>query len=329
MWHMAWSDKETREQMSSNEPKWRLTERVISILEKSISPDSVVEHDVDLPDLTKSSKTRQCDIVIRTGTPPRETITIVEVQDRNSKFDINTFDGICVKMQKVGAQHLICVSRQGFPLSIRKEALKKGPTVRLVTLGELETDEWPVGIVGNCVFFTLRTLVAVSSVRIGAKKGHMPRDPKSSHIGEDKVFRVEGFHERLGFAKLIDIYINHYQRQNKLLLGEGTHSLSVHFPIKDEEIWYVHGDESVPLAALDLDVELEIKSEAVPIRALSYRQIDHPNPLAWLMEAKGCYRNREFELSLTLTPRNDGNYTARLHHVPDEIGTFSIHQVRQ
>ena len=101
--------------------KWKLVEYVVKLIEQAISPDARVEHDVWLPDLTEASNKRQCDIVIWTGSLPRETITIVEVQDRNKPFDINTFDGLCKKMRKVGAQHLICVSKQDFPSSIINE----------------------------------------------------------------------------------------------------------------------------------------------------------------------------------------------------------------
>ncbi len=109
-----------KEEISS----WEMMEEVVSILEKSISPDSRVERNVLLFDLSGSSVKRQCDIVIRSGTPPRETISIVEVQDRSKRFDVTFFDGLCTKMRKVGAQHLICVSRQEFPKSIIKEAIK-------------------------------------------------------------------------------------------------------------------------------------------------------------------------------------------------------------
>ncbi|MBL6932308.1 MAG: hypothetical protein ISR45_05120, partial [Rhodospirillales bacterium] len=87
-------------------------EHLVHAIEQSIAPDSVVEHDVNLPVISSGSgRTRQCDVVIRSGQKPRETITIVEVQDRGSKPDINTFGGWLQKLEEVGGQHLICVSR--------------------------------------------------------------------------------------------------------------------------------------------------------------------------------------------------------------------------
>ncbi|BBO28040.1 hypothetical protein AltI4_24280 [Alteromonas sp. I4] len=69
-------------------------EKLVEIIERSISPDTDIEQNVFLPILTSSEgHTAQCDIVIRQGKAPRQTLTIVEVQDRTSKVDINTFRG--------------------------------------------------------------------------------------------------------------------------------------------------------------------------------------------------------------------------------------------
>lgn len=112
-------------------------ERLVLLVEQSISPGSHVEHNVDLPVIgSKCGNTRQCDVVIRSGQAPRETVTIVEVQDRKSKPDINTYGGWLHKLEQVGAQHLICVSRHDFPCSIKEDALGRGTTVRLVTVKE-------------------------------------------------------------------------------------------------------------------------------------------------------------------------------------------------
>ncbi len=112
-------------------------ERLVQLVEQSISPGSHVEHNVDLPVIgSKCGNTRQCDVVIRSGQAPRETVTIVEVQDRKSKPEINTYGGWLHKLEQVGAQHLICVSRHDFPCSIKEDALGRGATVRLVTVKE-------------------------------------------------------------------------------------------------------------------------------------------------------------------------------------------------
>lgn len=45
----------TRNRMANKIPKWKLVEHVVNLIEQSLSPDSKVEHDVWLPDLTESS----------------------------------------------------------------------------------------------------------------------------------------------------------------------------------------------------------------------------------------------------------------------------------
>ena len=124
----------------NTKPEWEKTEKIIELLEKIISPDAKVEHNVYLPVIgSPSGRKRQCDIVIKFGSEPRQSITIVEVQKRKKMPDINTFQGWLRKMSEVGAQQLICVSALGYPKSIIEDvAINIGPTVTLMTLKELE-----------------------------------------------------------------------------------------------------------------------------------------------------------------------------------------------
>lgn len=120
-------------------------ERLVEAIERSLAPDSIIERNVRLPILaSKSGATAQCDIVIRTGKPPRQTITIMEVQDRQTPVDINEFRGWQQKLHDVGAQHLYCVSRKPFPQSIKEKAALSGNSVKLITLSELDVEQIPI-----------------------------------------------------------------------------------------------------------------------------------------------------------------------------------------
>ena len=120
---------------------WKTQEKVVTIIERHLGQGAKVRRNVHLPVLeSKIGRTRQCDIVIEEGTEPRQTISIVEVQKRGKKPEINEFGGWVKKMREVGAQHLICVSELGFPRSIKEEADLIGPTVRLLTLKKIEED---------------------------------------------------------------------------------------------------------------------------------------------------------------------------------------------
>jgi hypothetical protein len=88
------------------------------------------------------NRSRQCDVVLRIGKPPRQQFFIIEVQKRDAKPDINTFGGWLRKMDEVGANGLICVSEAGFPQSIIDDvALRVGPKVKLMTLERNETSK--------------------------------------------------------------------------------------------------------------------------------------------------------------------------------------------
>jgi hypothetical protein len=120
--------------MSRSEPSWKAAEKLVAAIEKSLAPDATVEHDVQLPVLGQN-RSRQCDVVLRVGKKPRDQFFIVEVQQRGSKPDINTFGGWLRKMEEVGASGLICVSEAGFPDSIIQDVAQRiGPKVRLITL---------------------------------------------------------------------------------------------------------------------------------------------------------------------------------------------------
>ncbi len=125
----------------------KFLEQLVKIIEQLISPDSIVEHNVQMPIISSNSgATAQCDVVIRSGKKPRETITIVEVQDRNRPVEINEFRGWKQKLEDVGAQHLYCVSRWEFPQSIKEQAALSGNTIKLITLKELDSEQIPVNL---------------------------------------------------------------------------------------------------------------------------------------------------------------------------------------
>jgi len=124
---------------------WKIKEKVVAIIESYIDKEARVSHDLNLPVIgSPSNRKRQCDVVIVQGKEPRTTMSIIEVQKRKSKPNINDFNGWLEKKEEVGAQHLICVSEKGFSNSIKEKADLVGPSVRLLTLKELEQKHWPI-----------------------------------------------------------------------------------------------------------------------------------------------------------------------------------------
>ena len=127
------------------EKDWETLEKVVAILEQHLDHNAVVRQNVALPVIgNDSGRTCKCDVVIVQGDEPRQTISIVEVQKRAGKPKINDFRGWLLKMQELGAQHLLRVSEAGFPSSIEDLAMKQGPSVRLLTISKLESGTLPL-----------------------------------------------------------------------------------------------------------------------------------------------------------------------------------------
>ena len=125
--------------------KGKYFEEIVELIERSINPGSKVERDVQMPILSsKEGNTTQCDIVITSGEKPRETITIVEVQNRSRKPDPNDVRGWVGKLDEIGAQHLICVSKKGFSKSVKEAARLTGDKVRLIKLSKVSKDKIPL-----------------------------------------------------------------------------------------------------------------------------------------------------------------------------------------
>lgn len=83
-------------------------EKIVELIERSISPSSVIRQNVMMPVLNSQiGRTRQCDVVIESGPEFRRNVSIVEVQDRTSKVNIATFNDWLKKLDDVGANSLI------------------------------------------------------------------------------------------------------------------------------------------------------------------------------------------------------------------------------
>ncbi|MEY8250884.1 MAG: hypothetical protein RPR91_00740, partial [Colwellia sp.] len=149
---------------------WKEMEKVVCLIEKSINKDSEVLHNQNLKVInppSSSGRTRQCDVVILSSGMRRQTVTIVEVQNRNSKVDINTFNGWLEKLKEVGAQHLICVSRLDFPVSVKEKAEVLGSTVMLIKLQNEQDDTLiPIQLMSSMSKYSCFQLKEIRGVEI-------------------------------------------------------------------------------------------------------------------------------------------------------------------
>ncbi len=258
-------------------------ERLIQLIERSITPDAIVEHDVDMPVLSSSiGATTQCDIVIRSGIEPRQTVTIVEVQDRGSRVKPNDFRGWKQKLEDVGAQHLICVSRQEFPESIKEQASLSGNSIILVTLKEADPESLPLDFITFRYQYKHFDLIAVNYVQPSISKSEANslgvRDAvlsRTSINANDLCWSLDGQH-------LVSLYIlcrDYYSPPDGLATGTGK----ISFNLKEEPPLYYLVNDVFIRAGLDCEFEWTHEIIKKPVSVLIYEQNEF-GALAWIAE---------------------------------------------
>jgi len=258
-------------------------EWLVQLIEKSIAPDAIVEHDVDMPVLNSSrGSTAQCDIVIRSGKEPRQTVTIIEVQDRGSRVKPNDFRGWKQKLEDVGAQRLICVSRQEFPESIKEQASLLGNSIILVTLKEADPESLPLDFINvqyQYRHFQLITLNHVQpsiskseAISLGVRDALLSRKTVKAN---DLCWSIDGQH-------LVSLYVlcrDYYSPPDGLTTGTGK----ISFDLKEEPSLFCVVNDVFIRAGLDCEFEWTNEIIDKPVSVLTYEQ-DEFGALAWVAE---------------------------------------------
>jgi len=290
-------------------PDWKLREQVVARLEQALSPDSRVELDVRLPALDGSGL-RQCDVLIRSGRPPRETLTIVEVQKRGKPVDVNTFDGWCVKMRSVGAQHLLCVSSHDFPKSIKTKARGLGPTVRLLTLKSLESPTGPNGSLWPTA--TLRTFRKIHTdtdvcivgfgfsqeVEVGDRF-----DLQLSFKRDEKCFRRGPSEPTTSLDELVDAKLQAFDWYAASLGIQRVPVLSK----ADGDFWLVASSPPA-LVTFHSESTVEVTDINIPLNSMTYEQEGHRDNLGWVMTGQASVFGQSFHYRIVVVRDLRGNF---------------------
>lgn len=283
-------------------------EKIVEIIERSILPTARIEQNVFLPVLTSTQgHTAQCDIVIRNGSPPRETLTIVEVQDRNSKVDINTFRGWLGKIEDVGAQHLICVSRKDFASSIKEKAGQSGSKIFLVTLKDLSPEKIPLDFIKFVFQYQYINIKHIQSMRPYVGPGQIAKLGLKSLQYElgDKIWSLD----KINMISLLEICRASIKNNQDLLSqptikhGVGNVSFSI---VGEDTIYCYHNDDFVRIG-LDCDFEWESEHTEIPMSVASYEQDQH-GALAWLFEVAHNSESGPISIKLPVIKLDNGNY---------------------
>lgn len=261
---------------------WKHIEKLVHAIERSISPNARVEHDVHLPQVGSLSGAKsQCDIVIWEGSVARPLLTIVEVQSRKSKVNINNFLGWLKKRDLVGAHRLVCVSRTGFSSTIKEVAAREAGRVVLVMLHELSPSELPLDFVRFQLQYRHFKLCSLLSVRINVSRIHLDElgvrerfhdeKRKEAKFGE-KLWSLDG----VSLMSMEDLLRDRTEsagdfsgRSRVVLGGSGV-------PI------YTYFDGLFIRCEIDIEFEYINRLYSVPMSTLGYEQIEH-GVLGWVM----------------------------------------------
>lgn len=262
--------------------------------------------------VTGQSRKRQCDVVLRFRQAPREHFFIVEVQQRDSKPDINTFGGWVQKMNDVGAAGLICVSEAGFPQSIIEDVAKRqGPRVKLVTLdaGAANVKWADLHLVPQYIERSYAIIVeelmppefwdkkfvgllkVTSDTRIVSSTGR----PEDAQKLNDVL---------IGMMQKNDSYrpfppeaIGKWTTMDLILKGSEEHPFWIHVP-----------GEALRLRAWKMKVRVKRSDISKPIefKRWNYTQEFHDSILAWVASATFIANGSPTLLSMVFVPDKDG-----------------------
>lgn len=301
--------------MSNKEPAWKTAEKLVAAIERSLAPDSTVEHNVQLPVLGQR-RSRQCDVVLRVGKKPRDQFFIVEVQQRGSKPDINTFGGWLRKMEEIGASGLICVSEAGFPDSIIQDVAERvGPKVRLVTLNP-QGDNFD-GLSLYIVPEFVRSTYKIRDVDVTAVDfyGSPPKEVIASgglgYLKEKALSHTGNSVETFPLSELVkqgvstkDPYIGTPQAQS----GE---KIEVRYTTtaSDEIPLWIHSDQGIfrlkSIATFATVQRIDVREPMVYAK-WSYTQEFHDSKLAWAASSSFEVDEVTVKMTLIFVPDGDG-----------------------
>lgn len=267
---------------------WQTAEKLTAILEKFITPDSTVEHNKYLPVIGRPERRkRQCDVVITFGSGLRKSVAIVEVQKRDSKPSLTTFHGWIKKMNEVGAQQLICVSKQGYPQSIIDD-VKKIYGDKTVTLMNLEEFDYlsnpqkfnmlPIQILINGKFKFLE----IDRLCLETK----PVDPNMQINTNDPMFSIGEESSKLSLNDLGSKFIDSISSNKEFKYNELVNQTNIlDFEINsNDNVFLHHAEGRFKIKKWLLKIELIAKKQFhnTKVKQYTYRQELINGTIAWI-----------------------------------------------
>jgi hypothetical protein len=292
-------------------------ELLVQIFEKSFDPSASIEHDVQMPVITsKIGATRQCDIVIRQGKKSRETITIIEVQDRTSKPSRNDFGGWIEKMKEVGAQHLICVSKLGFTRSQKEKALELGSTIRLIKLTDNEISQIPL----NIDFKLFNNKFDIQKNKFEYTKFLKPSNVKELPISKGtKIDFIFDFNSKsfttdkknyFSMPQLLfnELGLNTQEESEKIQKGSTTLKIP---SLKNKEVLFLYQGFFMAIE-FEITFDWSYITTEIPINILSYEQ-NEDGTLGWVAEGVIIEGNKKTSIKTPFEPDGNNGYIVKTY----------------
>lgn len=240
---------------------------------------------------------RQCDVVIRQGEPPRDSLTIVEVQDRTKKVSMPDFDSWCRKRDSVRAQHLICVSRQGFSHQVMAGAKQQGGGVRLLTFAELEETAWPLKFKEGKLPFVWPE-ATLESYSIKSLTNEAPVKIASGEVAFYRNGSLTTLNQTLGS---IPFPIKCTKGESESLFDrrmefDGNDVLTMSWP-----------GGTTQIVALTARYRIKCRQVILSMIASEYKQVDYGDgALAWVLEGREMFDGQEVGIQFIFIPQPDG-----------------------
>lgn len=291
--------------------EWKKTEKLVSVIEKFLTPDSRIEHNHWLP-VVGSHRKRQCDNVIFIKSGNKEIKYLVEVQKRKGKVAIGTFEGWVKKMQRVDAQGLICVSEKGFPKSIIEEVKNHygSNTITLITLKEVDKLINPENIILDLTYdvkqkkFTYGNMTAPLFSEEAANINHQFSE-------NEKIFISDTNPEPFSINQLVLQVISDTTNEPDFMQAINSGQLGrkgiINFVLgTNDNIYALVGDKKVKLLDWKFSVLVSIADVpyTVDTKKFSYHHEIVGNALAWIAKTELKYENETVQVEFLAKMEN-------------------------
>jgi hypothetical protein len=281
-------------------------EKIVELIERSISPSSVIRQNVLLPVLnSQTERTRQCDVVIESGPEFRRNVTIVEVQDRKSQVNIATFNDWLKKLDDVGANSLICISRKEFPESVKEVARFQGNRVLLVNLKEETPESLPLNFLSFSVAYENVSITGIDALRCCVEKGSIDLKSLDRQLinSNEKIWSRDKV-SNMSFVELISPLIKE--------LHEGSQGI-----VKDVATFTFENDRRLVLycytngkyvrVGLNVTARYTYDNHLLSMAVSSYEQIEH-GTLAWVFEIEHETSSGKIKTKVPVIKHGDNAY---------------------